>query len=202
MAGTWVSIAPEIRPSKNPDGTLKPFYLSRTFTYRVEDRFELAVMNFADPFGKVAIARIDLAGHMSWREPHPIAPGAWKVDFVADEGYALTPLVPPFVDLLNKVARSDESTTAFAASRRSGAGAWSGRSEKAIAQRHCFRHANVPTRVTRPLQPEGGAGYGSELHPTAEAGAQRPPPNWPQIPCWTGPSRAAIWTRSLGLRCC
>ena len=55
MAGTWVSLAPEIRPSKNPDGTLKPLYLSRTFTYRVEDRFELAVMNCADPFGKVAI---------------------------------------------------------------------------------------------------------------------------------------------------
>jgi hypothetical protein len=29
--GEWVSIAPEIRPSslKNPDGSLKPFYLTR-----------------------------------------------------------------------------------------------------------------------------------------------------------------------------
>jgi hypothetical protein len=30
MAGTWVSLAPEVRPSKNPDGTIKAFYLSRT----------------------------------------------------------------------------------------------------------------------------------------------------------------------------
>ena len=29
LLGNWESIAPEIRPSKNPDGTLKPFYLKR-----------------------------------------------------------------------------------------------------------------------------------------------------------------------------
>jgi hypothetical protein len=39
-----------------------------------------------------------------WRGDHPIAPGAQKVDFTADEVYAVTPLVPPFADLLNKVA--------------------------------------------------------------------------------------------------
>ncbi len=104
LVGTWTSLAPEVRPSKNPDGTIKAFYLSRTFVYERGDRFELGVMNFADPFGKVAIARIDITGHMSWRGDHPIAPGAQKVDFVADEAYAVTPLVPPFVDLLDKVA--------------------------------------------------------------------------------------------------
>ena len=29
MLGDWESIAPEVRPSKNPDGSLKPFYLKR-----------------------------------------------------------------------------------------------------------------------------------------------------------------------------
>ncbi len=104
LAGTWGSLAPEIRPSKNPDGTLKPFYLTRTFGYQRGDRFELAVVNHADPYGKVAIAKIDIAGHMTWRGDHPIAAGAQKVDFVADEAYAVTPLVQPFVDILNKVA--------------------------------------------------------------------------------------------------
>jgi len=28
MLGNCASIAPEIRPSKNPDGSLKPFYLN------------------------------------------------------------------------------------------------------------------------------------------------------------------------------
>jgi hypothetical protein len=104
LVGTWMSLAPEVRPSKNPDGTIKAFFLSRTFVYRRDDHFELSVMNFADPFGKVAIAKIEIAGHMSWRGDHPIAPGAHKVDFVADEAYAVTPLVPPFVDLLDKIA--------------------------------------------------------------------------------------------------
>jgi hypothetical protein len=104
LLGSWQSIAPEVRPSKNPDGTLKPFYLSRSFAYFPGDRFELTVMNFGDPFGKVPVAKIDIAGHMSWRGEHAIAAGAQKVDFVADEAYAVTPLIQGFADVLNKVA--------------------------------------------------------------------------------------------------
>jgi hypothetical protein len=104
LEGTWVSLAPEVRPSKNPDGTIKPFYLSRTFVYQRDDRFQLAVTNFADALGKVAIARIEITGHMSWRGDHPIASGAQRVDFVADEAYSVTPLLPPFADALNKIA--------------------------------------------------------------------------------------------------
>jgi hypothetical protein len=104
LEGTWASLTPEIRPSKHPDGTIKPFYLARTFVYQRGDRFQLSVLNFADAFGKVPIAKIEITGHMSWRGDHPIAPGAQKVDFVADEAYAVTPLLQPFADVLNKVA--------------------------------------------------------------------------------------------------
>jgi hypothetical protein len=104
MLGSWESIAPEIRPSKNPDGSLKPFYLRRSFKYQPSDRFELEVVNSADPYGAVPLARIRIAGHMFWQGPHPIAPGAQKVDFVADEAYEVTPLAQGFADVLNKVA--------------------------------------------------------------------------------------------------
>jgi hypothetical protein len=104
VLGKWLSIAPEVRPSRNPDGTLKAFYLSRTFVYQADDRFELSVTNYADPNGKAPLAKIDIAGHMFWRGEHPIAPGAQKVDFVADEAYAVTPLHQGFVDVLAKVA--------------------------------------------------------------------------------------------------
>lgn len=104
MLGQWASLAPEVRPSKNPDGSLRPFYLSRRFVYLADDRFELTVTNHVDPYGEVAIATIDIAGHVSWHGDHPIAPGAQKVDFVADERYAVTPLAQVFVDLLNKIA--------------------------------------------------------------------------------------------------
>ena len=106
MLGNWESIAPEVRPSasKNSDGSLKPFYLKRTFKYQPNDRFELEIINSADPYGAVPLAHIKIGGHMLWRGPHPIAPGAQKVDFVADETYEVTPLAQGFADVLNKIA--------------------------------------------------------------------------------------------------
>ena len=106
VLGNWESIAPEVRPSaaKNADGSLKPFYLKRSFKYLPSDRFELEIVNSADPYGAVPLARIKIGGHMLWQGPHPIAPGAQKVDFVADESYEVTPLAQGFADILNKVA--------------------------------------------------------------------------------------------------
>src|SRR5258708_9944154 len=104
--GNWESIAPEVRPSasKNADGSLKPFYLRRAFKYLPSDRFELEIVNSADPYGAVPLARSKIGGQMLWQRPHPIAPGAQKVDFVADESYEVTPLAQGFADVLNKVA--------------------------------------------------------------------------------------------------
>ena len=106
MLGDWTSIAPEVRPSasKNADGSLKPFYLKRAFKYLPSDRFELEIINSADPYGAVPFVQIKIAGHMLWRGAHPIAPGAQKVDFVADDAYEVTPLAQGFADVLNKVA--------------------------------------------------------------------------------------------------
>ena len=108
LVGDWVSIAQEVRPSatKNPDGTLKPFYLKRAFKYVGSDRFELTIVNSADANGAVPLARIDIRGHMVWRGAHPITAGAQKVDFVADEAYEVTPLIQGFADVLNKVANA------------------------------------------------------------------------------------------------
>src|SRR6202140_5680845 len=71
MLGNWESIAPEIRPSKNPDGSLKPFYLKRAFKYQPSDRFELEVVNSADPYGAVPFARIKMGGDVRWRGAQP-----------------------------------------------------------------------------------------------------------------------------------
>jgi hypothetical protein len=106
VLGDWASIAPEVRPSalKSPNGTLKPLYLTREFKALPDDRFELTIVNFADPYGKTPLARIFIKGHMLWRGEHSIAAGAHKVDFVADEAYQVTPLLQSFTDLLNQVA--------------------------------------------------------------------------------------------------
>jgi hypothetical protein len=109
LLGEWVSIAPEIRQgaSKNADGTAKPFYLTRHFKYTDNDRFELTLINSADPYGKIPLAKIFIRGHISWRGDHPIAGDAQKVDFTADEAYEVTPLVSGFADFLNQAAKND-----------------------------------------------------------------------------------------------
>jgi hypothetical protein len=105
--GKWKSISIEVRPSsnKNPDGTLKPFYLKRDFTGLPNNEFELTVTNFVDPFGKVALAKMEINGHMEWQGEHAIAPGAQKVDFIADTAYVVTPLLQGFVDILNQYTK-------------------------------------------------------------------------------------------------
>lgn len=106
LLGDWTSLATELRPSslKNPDGSLKPFHLRRDFRYLAGDRFELVVTQYADPLGRVPLARMLIRGHMLWRGEHPIAPGAQKVDFVADEAYEVTPLLQGFADAMNQAA--------------------------------------------------------------------------------------------------
>jgi hypothetical protein len=102
--GNWESIAPELRPgnTKNADGTLKPFYLTRRFNLLGDDTFELLVTNLADPYAKIPIAKMSIKGHIEWMGAHPIADGAEKVNFTADIEYSITPEIQAFVDVLNK----------------------------------------------------------------------------------------------------
>lgn len=106
QGGEWVSIAPELRPSaiKNADGSIKPFYLTRAFQYSDDDTFELAIINSADPYGKIPLVRIMIKGHIVWQGDHPIAAGAQKVNFIADQAYEVTPLAQGFADAMNQVA--------------------------------------------------------------------------------------------------
>jgi len=105
LLGEWISIAPEARPSSSRDGGLKSLFLEREFKYEKRDRFELMIVTFADPFARTPLCKILLKGHLFWRGLHPIAPGAEKVDFHADEAYEVTPLHVAFANLLNHVAR-------------------------------------------------------------------------------------------------
>jgi len=109
QGGEWVSIAPELRPSsiKNADGSIKPFYLTRTFKYSEGDTFELEIINSADAYGKIPLVRIVIKGHIVWQGDHPIAAGAQKVNFIADTAYEVTPLIQGFADAMNQVARKE-----------------------------------------------------------------------------------------------
>lgn len=108
IQGSWISIAPELRPSiiKNADGSMKSFYLTRAFKYSTDDKFELEVINLADPYGKTPLVKIVIKGHIVWEGEHPIATDAQKVDFIADVAYEVTPLLQGFCDAVNQIPSS------------------------------------------------------------------------------------------------
>jgi hypothetical protein len=102
QGGEWVSITTEVRPSIAKAATIQPFYCSRLFTYPGNDRFECTVINYADANGKVPLVKIVIKGHNVWQGEHPIAQGAYKLDYVADDAYEVTPLHQGFADAINQ----------------------------------------------------------------------------------------------------
>ena len=104
QGGDWVSIATELRPSitKTATGAMQPFYCSRIFKYFPNDKFECAVINYADAGGKVPLVKIVIKGHNKWEGDHSIAAGAYKLNYLADESYEVTPLHQGFADAINK----------------------------------------------------------------------------------------------------
>ena len=107
--GEWVSIAPEIRPGtvKTAGGDIKPLYCSRRFVYSGMDRFQLDFINYADPHGQVPLAEMRIVGHVNYGATHPIAPGAYEANYVADEGFSITLRNSTFVSALNSIPLSE-----------------------------------------------------------------------------------------------
>lgn len=110
--GEWKSIAVEVRPSafKNPDGTLKPFYLKREFAFLPDDGFQLEIINYADALGQIPLVKMLIKGSTEWEGDHPIAAGAQKVNFTADKAYEVTPLNEAFTGILNTLAKENFET--------------------------------------------------------------------------------------------
>ena len=86
QAAEWESIAVELRPVKDRSGTEKilPFYVYRTFRFFAPDQFECTVINYADAGGKMPLVKIVIKGHNEWKGEHPVAEGAYNVDYIAD----------------------------------------------------------------------------------------------------------------------
>ncbi len=103
QGGQWLSIAPELRPFEDRLGTgkIEPFYVQRNFQYLEEDRFIGTIVSSADPFGKVPLVQFTFKGHIRWGKPHPIADGAFELDYILDEAFEVTPLHSLFADQLN-----------------------------------------------------------------------------------------------------
>ncbi len=102
--GEWTSLSVELRPFEDRLGTgkIQPFYVKRIFKYLPNDRFEGTIISYADPYGQMPLVQFTFKGHTKWGKEHPIAKGAFEIDYILDEGFEVTPLNPLFADQLNQ----------------------------------------------------------------------------------------------------
>lgn len=112
--GEWQSIGVELRPTEDRMGTGKitPTYLKRHFTYRSKGKFTGVITMYADNYGQLPLMEFEFKGSLRWGNPHPIAEGAWEIDYILDEGFALTPLHENAASMLNQMPA--EGVAAFA----------------------------------------------------------------------------------------
>lgn len=103
IVGTWESLSVELRPTEDRLGTghIEPTHLTRRFTYRADGTFTGLITLFADPYGQVSLFEFTFRGHLTWQGPHPVAHGAFSVDYVLDQGFDVKPLNAQAAQMLN-----------------------------------------------------------------------------------------------------
>ena len=102
--GNWESISVELRPTEDRTGAgeILPTYLKRTFTYLEGDNFIGTITLFGDNYGQIPLMEFEFKGSLKWGGRHPIADGAWEVDYILDEGFDVTPLGEQATAMLNQ----------------------------------------------------------------------------------------------------
>ena len=112
--GEWESLSIELRPTEDRTGSgqIQPTFLKRNFNFLPEDKFIGTISLFGDNYGNLPLMEFEFKGQLNWGEKHPIADGAWNIDYVLNEGFAVTPLHEQAASMLN--AGLPEGMTPFA----------------------------------------------------------------------------------------
>ena len=92
--GEWKSLSVELRPAEDRTGSgmVQPTRLARHFRYNQDDTFVGTITMFMDEYGNAPLMEFEFAGHLVWGDEHPIAEGAFAIDYVLDTGFGVTPL--------------------------------------------------------------------------------------------------------------
>ncbi len=101
--GSWTSLSVELRPTEDRtnSGVIEPTRLTRDFTYNDDDTFTGVITMYVDDYGQIPLMEFEFKGHLRWGDAHPIADGAFVIDYVLDNGFGVTPLADAAADMLN-----------------------------------------------------------------------------------------------------
>lgn len=103
--GTWESLTVELRPTEDRTGAgvITPTYVTRRFTYESAETFVGEITLYADNYGDVPLLDFQFEGALTWGKAHPIAEGAWEIDYSLTETFAVTPRHENAAAMLNQV---------------------------------------------------------------------------------------------------
>ena len=99
IAGTWESIACELRPQASESG-VSPWYLKRSITFgpgRIDAHFK----TYADPQCAAPLVELEFGGDINIFGPSNVAPGAMSVDLIVNDYLNITPQMEGFAGFLN-----------------------------------------------------------------------------------------------------
>ena len=102
--GEWQSLSVELRPTEDRTGSgkINPTYLKRRFIYSENDKFKGIITLFGDNYGQLPLMEFEFVGETKWGKAHPIADGAWEIDYILNEGFGVKPLNDQAAAMLNQ----------------------------------------------------------------------------------------------------
>lgn len=100
LDGQWASVACEVRPQPNQDGTMGEWWLTRALSIE-SDRIEAAFTTYAGPGCDVPLNTLAFAGRVEVLGPSDVIEGAVEADLTIDEFVRITPHAQGFADFLN-----------------------------------------------------------------------------------------------------
>ncbi len=101
--GKWQSLSVELRPTedRSGSGTVTPTFLRRHFTYLPNHTFIGTITLYGDNYGELPLMEFEFKGDLVWGPAHPIATGAWNIDYILNKGFGVTPLQDQTAQMLN-----------------------------------------------------------------------------------------------------
>ncbi|MEM8978911.1 MAG: hypothetical protein AAGD04_05465 [Pseudomonadota bacterium] len=100
LDGSYASIACEVRPQPNQDGTMGEWWLTRDITIS-NNRIDAIFITYAGPGCGFALQELHFGGQVYIKGPSQVLEGAVEADLTIDDYVRIKPLAQGFADFLN-----------------------------------------------------------------------------------------------------
>lgn len=117
LQGGWKSVACELRPQTNQDGSVGNWWLTREIRF-TEDTIEAEFTTYGDAGCKTPLNVLSFGGDVELGEPSSVIDGAVEAVLTIDHYVAFTPLAEGFADFLNSAPKGTCGTETWSVGAR------------------------------------------------------------------------------------